>query len=72
MVEMENPDFLGYSLVNGYPKFRYTNGKHVITELIQMNDEKLGFAELSLYLHRQKLYLIFLPVASFNNYRQGY
>ena len=36
------PRFLGYSLVNGYPKFRYTNGKHVITELIQMNDEKTG------------------------------
>ena len=40
------PRFLGYSLVNGYPKFRYTNGKHVITELIQMNDEKTGIRRI--------------------------
>ena len=36
------PRFLGYSLVNGYPKFRYKHGKHVITEFIQMNHEKTG------------------------------
>ena len=36
------PRFLGYSLVDGYPKFRYKHGKHVITELIQMNHEKTG------------------------------
>ncbi len=36
------PRFLGYSLVNGYPKFRYKHGKYVITELIQMNEEKTG------------------------------
>ncbi len=36
------PRFLGYSLVNGYPKFRYKHGKHVITEFIQMNNEKTG------------------------------
>ena len=36
------PRFLGYSLVEGYPKFRYKHGKHVITELIQMNEEKTG------------------------------
>ena len=36
------PRFLGYSLIEGYPKFRYKQGKHVITELIQMNEEKTG------------------------------
>ena len=36
------PRFLGYRLVGGYPKFRYSQGKHMITELIQMNDEKTG------------------------------
>ena len=36
------PRFLGYRLVEGYPKFRYSQGKHMITELIQMNDEKTG------------------------------
>ena len=36
------PRFLGYRLVEGYPKFRYSQGKYVITELIQMNEEKTG------------------------------
>ena len=36
------PRFLGYRLLEGYPKFRYSQGKHVITELIKMNDEKTG------------------------------
>ena len=36
------PRFLGYRLVEGYPKFRYSQGKHVITELIRMNNEKTG------------------------------
>ena len=36
------PRFLGYRLVGGYPKFRYSQGKHMITELIQMNDKKTG------------------------------
>ena len=36
------PRFLGYRLIEGYPKFRYSHGKHVITELIQMNEEKTG------------------------------
>ena len=40
------PEFLGYSLVDGYPKFRYMHGKHVITELIQMNDEKTGIRRI--------------------------
>lgn len=38
----ESPSFLGYQLVEGYPKFRYSLGKHTITELIGMNDEKTG------------------------------
>lgn len=36
------PRFLGYRLIEGYPKFRYSHGKHVITELIQMDEEKTG------------------------------
>ena len=36
------PRFLGYRLIEGYPKFRYSQGKYVITELIQMNVEKTG------------------------------
>ena len=38
----QSPSFLGYQLVNGYPKFRYSLGKHNITELLTMNDEKKG------------------------------
>ena len=38
----QTPSFLGYQLVNGYPKFRYSLGKHNITELLTMNDEKKG------------------------------
>ena len=38
----ESPSFLGYQLVDGYPKFRYSLGKHTITELIGMNDKKTG------------------------------
>jgi mono/diheme cytochrome c family protein len=38
----QTPSFLGYQLVDGYPKFRYSLGKHNITELLTMNDEKNG------------------------------
>ena len=36
------PSYLGYRLMNGFPIFRYSLGKHTITELIQMNTEKNG------------------------------
>ncbi len=42
--EDETPRFLGYRLVEGFPKFRYTQGKHVITELIKTNKEKTGIS----------------------------
>ncbi|MBT5716275.1 MAG: hypothetical protein HOI70_05130, partial [Opitutae bacterium] len=38
----ENPTFLGYRLINGFPKFRYSVGNHKITELIEMNPENSG------------------------------
>ena len=38
----EAPSYLGYRLMNGFPIFRYSLGKHTITELIQMNTDKNG------------------------------
>lgn len=38
----EAPAYLGYRLVDGFPKFRYSLGKHIITELIHSNTEKSG------------------------------
>ena len=38
----EVPTYLGYRLVNGFPKFRYSLGKYVITELIRHNANKSG------------------------------
>jgi hypothetical protein len=38
----EVPTYLGYRLVNGFPKFRYSLGKYVITELIRPNANKSG------------------------------
>ena len=36
------PRFKGYRLVNGYPEFRYTLGKHLIRESIKATEDHLG------------------------------
>ena len=36
------PSYLGYRLVGGFPHFRYSLGKHIITELIRPNAERTG------------------------------
>jgi mono/diheme cytochrome c family protein len=38
----DTPNFLGYRLVEGFPKFRYSLGKHVISELIRPNMDRTG------------------------------
>jgi hypothetical protein len=38
----EAPTYLGYRLVNGFPKFRYSLGKYVVTELIRPHASKSG------------------------------
>ena len=42
----EAPSFLGYRLMGGFPIFRYSLGKHTITELIRMNSEKTGIKRI--------------------------
>ena len=37
-----DPVFLGYRLIDQYPQFRYSLGKHIITELIRVNKESTG------------------------------
>ena len=36
------PVFLGYRLIDQYPQFRYSLGKHIITEMIRVNQESTG------------------------------
>ena len=38
----ESPSYLGYRLVEGFPHFRYSLGKHIITELIRPNADRTG------------------------------
>jgi hypothetical protein len=38
----DTPSYLGYRLVEGFPDFRYSLGKHIITELIRPNADRTG------------------------------